>query len=171
MWSGIWSVATTRIGCWIETTDWGRKWLVDFNAGKTQLVLFDRSKNTGAIDVKGDGSVPGENHLLKYGCWLSLLNRTAALALYILLKLPPRKLEPWFILRSLSLLRLLVISLNLPCGHVWNTVVMSGLVLLVATWNCWISYKNGYRGLLVPHCCLSWTLGLLSKCCQLKAFL
>ena len=26
---------------------------------------------------------------------------------------------------------------------------MSGLVLLVATWNCWISYKNGYAGLLV----------------------
>ena len=32
--------------------DWGRKWLVDFNAGKTQLVSFDWSKNTGAIDVK-----------------------------------------------------------------------------------------------------------------------
>ena len=37
--------------------DWGRKWLVDFNAGKTQLVLFDRSNNTGAIDGKMDGSV------------------------------------------------------------------------------------------------------------------
>ena len=33
----------------------------------------------------------------------------------------------------------------------WNNVVMSGLVLLVATWNCWISYKNGYAGLLVLH--------------------
>ena len=31
--------------------------LVDFNAGKTQLVSFDRSNNTGAIDVKMDGSV------------------------------------------------------------------------------------------------------------------
>ena len=40
-----------------DTVDWGRKWLVDFNAGKTQLVLFDRSKNTGAINVKMDGSV------------------------------------------------------------------------------------------------------------------
>ena len=39
-----------------DTVDWGRKWLVDFNAGKTQLVLFDRSKNTGAIDVKINGS-------------------------------------------------------------------------------------------------------------------
>ena len=25
------------------TVDWGRKWLVDFNAGKNQLVLFDQS--------------------------------------------------------------------------------------------------------------------------------
>ena len=37
--------------------DWGRKWLVDFNAGKTQLVSFDLSNNTGAIDMKMDGSV------------------------------------------------------------------------------------------------------------------
>ena len=38
-----------------DTVDWGRKWLVDFNAGKTQLVSFDQSKNTSAIDVKMDG--------------------------------------------------------------------------------------------------------------------
>ena len=25
------------------TVHWGRKWLVDFNAGKNQLVLFDQS--------------------------------------------------------------------------------------------------------------------------------
>ena len=31
-----------------DTVDWGRKLLVDFNAGKTQ-VSFDQSKNTGAI--------------------------------------------------------------------------------------------------------------------------
>ena len=46
---------------------------------------------------------------------------------------------------------MLCISLNLPYGHVWNTVVMCGLVLLVSTWNCWISYKNGYAGLLVQN--------------------
>ena len=45
--------------------DWGRKWLVDFNAGKTQLVLLDRSKNTGAIDVKIDGSVLEEKPSFK----------------------------------------------------------------------------------------------------------
>ena len=45
--------------------DWGRKWLVDFNAGKTQLVLIDQSDNTGAIDVKMDGSVLQENSSFK----------------------------------------------------------------------------------------------------------
>ena len=38
----------------------GRKWLVDFNAGKTQLVSFDRSNNAAAIDTKMDGSVLDE---------------------------------------------------------------------------------------------------------------
>ena len=37
--------------------DWGKKWLVDFNAGKTQLVSFDQSNNNGSIDVKMNGSV------------------------------------------------------------------------------------------------------------------
>ena len=45
--------------------DWGRKWLVDFSAGKTQLVLFDQSKNTGAIDVKMDGSILDEKTSFK----------------------------------------------------------------------------------------------------------
>ena len=40
-----------------DTVDWGKKWLVDFNTGKTQLVLFDRPNNNGVIDVKMDGSV------------------------------------------------------------------------------------------------------------------
>ena len=48
-----------------DTVDWGRKWLVDFNAGKTQLVSFDQSKNTGAIDVKMDGSVLEEKTSFK----------------------------------------------------------------------------------------------------------
>ena len=35
----------------------GKKWLVDFSAGKTQLVSFDQSKNNGSIDVKMDAFV------------------------------------------------------------------------------------------------------------------
>ena len=37
--------------------DWGKKWLVDFNAGKTQLVSVDRSNHNGSIDVKMGGSI------------------------------------------------------------------------------------------------------------------
>ena len=48
-----------------DTVNWGRKWLVDFNAGKTQLVSFDRSKNTGTIDGKMDGSVLEEKTSFK----------------------------------------------------------------------------------------------------------
>ena len=39
-----------------DLVNWGNKWLPDFIAGKTQLVLFDWSNN-GSIDVKIDGSV------------------------------------------------------------------------------------------------------------------
>ena len=41
------------------------KWLVGFNAGKTQIVSFDRSNNTGATDVKMDGSVLEEKSSFK----------------------------------------------------------------------------------------------------------
>ena len=48
-----------------DTVDWGKKWLVDFNAGKTQLVLFDRSNNNCSIDVKMNGSVLQEKSSFK----------------------------------------------------------------------------------------------------------
>ena len=74
--------------------DLGRKWLVDFNAGKTQLVSLDRSNNTGTIDVKMDGSVFEEKSSFK------MLGLTFSSKLdwnsyiFSLLKVPPRKLEP-----------------------------------------------------------------------------
>ena len=43
-----------------DTVDWGKKWLVDFNAGKTQLVSFDRFNNNGSIDVKMGRSIHEE---------------------------------------------------------------------------------------------------------------
>ena len=49
-----------------DTVDWGRKWLVDFNAGKTQLICFGQSKNNiVAIDLKVDGSVLEEKSSFK----------------------------------------------------------------------------------------------------------
>ena len=52
--------------------DWGKKWLVNFNAGKTQLVLFDWSNNNGSIDVKMDVSVlEGKSSIKMLGCTFS----------------------------------------------------------------------------------------------------
>ena len=48
-----------------DTVDWGKKWLVDFNAGKTQLVLFDRSNNSCSTDVKWMGLFLRKNNLFK----------------------------------------------------------------------------------------------------------
>ena len=48
-----------------ETLGWGKKWVVDFNAGKTLLVSFDQSNNNGSIDVKMDGSLLEETSSFK----------------------------------------------------------------------------------------------------------
>ena len=45
--------------------NWGRKSLADFNTGKTQLVSFDQSNNTGAIDKKMDEFVLEEKSYFK----------------------------------------------------------------------------------------------------------
>ena len=66
---------------------------VDFNAGKTQLVSFYRSNNTGAIDMKMDGSVLEEEPCFRM-VGLSFSSNL-----------------DW---GSFILLRLLCISINLP---------------------------------------------------------
>ena len=48
-----------------DTMDWGKKWLVDFNARKTQLVSFDQSNNNGSIDVEMVGSILKEKTSFK----------------------------------------------------------------------------------------------------------
>ena len=48
-----------------ETVDLGRKLFVDFNARKTNLVLFDQSNKLGAIDVKVDWSLLEEKPSLR----------------------------------------------------------------------------------------------------------
>ena len=122
-----------------DTVGWDMKWLVHFNAGKTQLVSFDRSNNSGSFDVKMDASVLEEKSSFKMlGLTFSSKFDWGSYMISIA-KLPLRKLEPWFVLYSFFVLRLLYISINLPYCHAWNTVVMSGLVPLVATWNCRIN--------------------------------
>ena len=75
------------------TVDWGRKWLVDLNAGKTQFVSFDRSYNLGAFNVKINGSVLEEKSSFK-SLGLTFSSELDWGSLSLLLKLPPRKLEP-----------------------------------------------------------------------------
>ena len=50
-----WLLNLNLIYC--DTVHWSKKWLADFNAGKTHLVSFDRSNNNCSIDEKMDGSV------------------------------------------------------------------------------------------------------------------
>ena len=47
-----------------DTVDWGKKF-VDFNAGKTQLALFDQFNNNGSIDAKMGGSILEEKSSFK----------------------------------------------------------------------------------------------------------
>ena len=126
--------------------NWNRKWLLDLDAGKTLLVSSDWSKNTGAVDVKMDGSVREEKSSLKR-LGLTLSSKLHWISYIVsIAKAVTKKIGAF-------LLRLLCISINLPYDYVWNTVVISGLVLLDATWNGWISYKSGYAGFFIY--CLS----------------
>ena len=72
-----------------DTVDLGKKWLVDFNAGKTELVSFDRSNNNGSIDVKMGGSIleekPSFNMMgltfsckLDWGFYITFIAKTAS---------------------------------------------------------------------------------------------
>ena len=48
-----------------DSVDWDRKCFVDFNAGKTQLVSFERFNNSDATDLKMGGSVCEEKSSFK----------------------------------------------------------------------------------------------------------
>ena len=78
-----------------------------------------------------------KNNLLRCWGWHSLLNWIGALTLFLLIKLPPRKLESWFIL-WIFLLRLLCISIYKSttrpcmeyCCHIWGGAPSCYLKLL-----------------------------------------
>ena len=68
-------MATTELASELEsdlqdTVHWGRKWLVDFIAGKAQLVSFDPSNKNGSIDVKLGGSVLEETSSFEVSLYL-----------------------------------------------------------------------------------------------------
>ena len=103
--------------------------VVDFNAKKTQLVSFDRSNDTVAVDVKMDGTVLQENprftgsfktfsSKFDWDSYIIFIGKTALKKIGALIRF------------------MKFISPDFVHGHAWNAVVMSGLVLLAATWNC-----------------------------------
>ena len=64
LWRQLELASELESGLW-GTVDRGGKWLVDFNAGKTQLVSFDQSNKNGSLDLKMDGSVLEEKSSFK----------------------------------------------------------------------------------------------------------
>ena len=79
------------------------------------------------------------DEILRFWDCLSLLIWIGDLATSLLLKLSLRKLEPC----SMKFFLLLCfIYTNLPYGFAWNTTVMFDLMLLIATWIFWISYRH-----------------------------
>ena len=57
-----------------DIVDWDKKWIIDFNAGKTQLVSFNLSKRLMLLMWKWIGLFLRKIHLLRCWGWLSLLN-------------------------------------------------------------------------------------------------
>ena len=144
--------------------DWGRKWLVDFNARKTQLVSFDRS-NIGSIDVKMDGSVLEEklsfkmlgltfSSKLDWGSYIISIAKTASKKIGALIR-SMKFLSPEVALYLYK-------STIRPCMeyycHVWTCASICYLELLnkLQKWN---------EGLFVLH-----FLPLWNPCFQLKSF-
>ena len=118
-----------------ETLGWDSKWLVDFNAGKTQLVSFDRSSNTGANDVKMDGSVLEEKSSFKiqgltlsskldWGSYIISIVKTASKEIGALIRFM-KFFSPEV---ALYLYKSTVHPCMEYCCHVWAGVVTSGLL-------------------------------------------
>ena len=120
-----------------ETLDWGRNWLVDFNAGKTQRVLFDRSNDTGAIDVKMYRSVLEEKSSFKMLGLTFTSKMDRGSYIISIAKTPSKKIGAW--IRSMKFLfpevpRYLyksTIRLCMEyCRHVWASASSCYLELL-----------------------------------------
>ena len=135
VWSGIWSVAATRIGFWTWIKSIEILWL----RAESGYWFHWWKNSTGFIWPNNSGA-----NMLRLTFSFSWIG---VLSLYLLLKLPSRKLGPWFVLWSFFFLRLLFILINMPscmecCSYVWVGAPSCYLQLL----DC---YKNRYVGLLV----------------------
>ena len=116
--------------------DWGKKWFVDFSAGKTQLVSFDLSNNTGSIDGKMDGSVLEEKSSFKmlgltfsskldWDSYIISIAKTALKKIGALI-CSIKSFSPEF---ALYLYKSTIRPCMEYCCHVWAGAP-------IATWNC-----------------------------------
>ena len=108
--------------------------------GLIKLVLFL------LLMWKGMGLFLRKNHILR--CWGSIifLNWIRVLILSLLRKLPPRKLEPWFVLWSLFLMRLLRFFYRYNFGR-----CLPELAQLVALYYSW-GRSTHYSDRLLQGC-------------------
>ena len=106
--------------------DWGKKFLVNFNAGKTQLVSIDRSNNNGSTDVKMGGSVLEEKSSFKMlgltfsskldcGSYITSIAKTASMKIGALIR-PMKFLSPEV---ALYLYKSTICPCMEYCCHVW----------------------------------------------------
>ena len=121
----------------LDTVDWGRKWLVDSNARRAQLVSFVGSNNTGAIDVKKDWSVLVEKSSFKMLGLTSFSKLVWGSYIISIVKTASRKIGA--LICSVKFLSLEVAlylhkSTTLPCMeycfYVWSSVPSCYLELL-----------------------------------------
>ena len=136
-----------------DTVDWGKKWHVDFNTGKTQLVSLDQSNNTGFIDVKMDGSVLEERSSFKmleltfsskldWASYIISVAKTAFKKIRVLIH-SMKFLSPEVVL---CLYKSTICPCMKCCCLVWASTPRYYLILQVVT-----SYKNRYAVLFVLY--------------------
>ena len=111
-----------------ETLDWSKMWLVDFSAGKTQLISFGWFNNNGSINVKMDGFVLEEKSSFKMLGLTFSSNLDRDSYIISIAKVATKKIGA--LIRSMKFL-----SPEVALYLYSATFVMSGLVALVATWN------------------------------------
>ena len=136
-----------------DTVDWGKNWLVDFNTGKTQMVSFDQSNNTGFIDVKMDGSVLEERSSFKmleltfsskldWASYIISVAKTAFKKIRVLIH-SMKFLSSEVVL---CLYKSTICPCMKYCCQVWASAPGYYLILQVVT-----SYKNRYAVLFVLY--------------------
>ena len=133
-----------------DNVDWVKKWLVDFNAGKTHLFSFDQSYNNDYSDVKMDGSVLEEKSCFK------MLGLTFSSKLdwgsYIISIVKTASKKIGALIHSMKFLssKIALYLYNLLYAHVW----------MYSRWNTVVTYMQDAASLeSLAHC---WNMASLS---------